>query len=95
MGSFGKTREVLGRYGKFWEVGKIWEDLGRHGKIWEVLGSWKMIFTDYQNYKGYQKSVYQIIKNQIKVTKITVNQIVGQSKLLGYLNTKSLKVFRL
>ena len=41
------------------------------------LGRFKIIFTDYQNYKGYQKSVYQIIKNQIKVTKITVNQILG------------------
>ena len=51
------SRENLGRHGKFWEVGKIWEDLGRHEKIWEVLGSWKMIFTDYQNYKAYQKSV--------------------------------------
>ena len=63
--------------------------MGSFGK----LGRFKIIFTDYQNYKGYQKSVYQIIKNQIKVTKITVNQIlgnqiVGQSKLLGYLNTK-------
>ena len=47
--------------------------MGSFGK----LGSFKIIFTDYQNYKGYQKSVYQIIKNQIKVTKITVNQILG------------------
>ena len=50
----------------------------RLGKTWEDLGRFKIgNFSDYQNYKGYQKSVFQIIKNQIKVTKITVNQILG------------------
>ena len=50
-----------------------------------MLGRFKIIFTDYQNYKGYKKSVDQIIKNQNKVTKITVNQIAGQSLRLLYL----------
>ena len=64
MKRLGKTWESMGSFGKSGIFGKTWEDLGSREDL-ARLGKFREIGKITKIIKGYQKSVDQIIKNQI------------------------------
>ena len=60
--NFGKIREKIGIFGKFWE--KVWENLGIFWKMLEILGKFGENFGNFEKKQQKVKFVEDIIKRQ-------------------------------